>query len=115
MSAKTTCPECGAEFLKKTADSNGGYCLKCRPKKKREVDHETLGDTMEIGLRLLLGAGFGCVFAGIGYGLGATIWVGVGVLVALLGFPLGFLYGFFCPEINAFIRGFFRMFFGGGD
>ncbi|BCX47623.1 hypothetical protein HAHE_15310 [Haloferula helveola] len=115
MSAKTTCPECGAEFLKKTADSNGGYCLRCRPKKKREVDHESLADTMEIGLRLLLGFVFGCIFAGAGYGVGAMIWVGVGVLMALAGFPLGFLYGFFLPEINGFIRNCFRMFLGGGD
>ena len=108
--AKTTCPECGTDFLQSTADSNGGYCLKCKPRKRNGILHEVLAAKMEFSLRFLLAFVFAFVFAGLGYGAGAVIWAGIGVILTLICFPIGFIYGFFCREINFFIRGFFRAF-----
>lgn len=105
---KITCLECGAEFLQTTADSSGGYCLKCRPNKKAEMDHEEVAEKMVLSFRLLFAMVFAFVFAGLGYGVGAVIWFGVGVILALVGFPIGFVYGFFLREINSFIRAMFR-------
>lgn len=105
---KTTCLECGAEFLQSTAHSSGGYCLKCRPNNKAEADHEEVAEKMLLGLRLLFAMVFGFVFAGLGYGAGAVIWFGVGVILALVCFPIGLVYGFFMREINSFIRAMFR-------
>lgn len=89
--SKTTCLECGAEFLQATADSSGGYCLKCRPSKKAGTDHEEVAEKILLSLRLLFGMVFAFVFAGLGYGAGAVIWFGVGVILALAGFPIGFV------------------------
>lgn len=105
---KTTCLECGVEFLQATADSNGGYCLKCRPNKKAETDHEEVAEKIVLSLRLLFAIVFAFVFAVLGYGAGAVIWFGVGVILVLVGFPIGFVYGFFMREINSFIRAMFR-------
>ncbi len=41
---KTTCLGCKFEFLQATADSSGGYCLKCRPSKKAEINHEVVAE-----------------------------------------------------------------------
>ena len=88
---KTICLECGAEFLQVTADSSGGYCLKCRPNKKAEIDHEVVAEKIVLSLRLLFAILFAFVFAGLGYGAGAVIWFGVGVILALVGFTIGFV------------------------
>lgn len=111
MEAKATCPECGSEFLQSTADSNNGFCFRCKPKKTRGADHEEIAGKMELSLRLLLAAIFAIIFAGVGYGAGSAIWSGIGVLLALIGFPIGAIYGFFCREINSLIRVVFRSLF----
>jgi hypothetical protein len=108
--SKSTCPECGTEFLEGATDSNAGCCLKCKPFKKGGMDHGMVADKIELSLRLLLAFGFAVVFAGLGYGAGAVVWAGVGLLLALACFPIGFIYGFFCPEINFFIRALIRSF-----
>ncbi|MDA8968918.1 hypothetical protein N9F48_02505 [Akkermansiaceae bacterium] len=104
---KTTCPDCGTEFLQSTADSNDGACLKCKPRKKG-INHESVASKIEVSMRLLLAFFFGFVFAGLGYGAGAVIWAGIGVILAIACFPIGFVYGYFCQEINIFIRGLIR-------
>ena len=108
MTQKAICPKCESEFLQITADSNDGYCLKCRPNKKSSIDHAHVAEKMELGLRLLLAIVFGFVFAGMGYGAGSVIWAGIGIALSLAFFPVGFVYGFFCSEINPIIRSFFR-------
>lgn len=110
--AKTICPDCGAEFLQSTADSNAGRCLKCNPgnKRKESINHEDVAESLELSMRLLLGFVFSLLFASFGYGAGAVIWAGIGVILALICFPVGFVYGFFCREINSLIRGIFRAF-----
>ena len=108
MEAKATCPECGIEFLQRTADSNDGRCLKCRPRPSNGVDHEAIAGKMELSLRLLLATLFAFVFSGMGFGAGAKIWSGIGVILALIAFPFGAVYGFFCREINQLLRAGFR-------
>ncbi|MES2983054.1 MAG: hypothetical protein V4727_12135 [Verrucomicrobiota bacterium] len=109
MSEKAKCPECGVEFLQSTAESNGGFCLKCKPS-ETDFNHDKVAETLELGMRLLLASVFAFVFAGLGYISGAAIWTGVGVILALVCLPIGFIYGFFCREINFFIRSFLRIF-----
>ena len=98
---KANCPKCGAEFMQSTADSNGGFCLKCKPSRK---DHEAIAEGITLGFRILFGFIFAIVFAGIGYSLGAVLWKGLAILFSMLSFPIGFIYGFFVREINSFLR-----------
>ena len=105
-SPKATCIKCGSEFLQSTAESNAGYCRKC----KGGINHESIAEGVELSMRLLLAFVFAFVFSGLGYGVGAVIWTGIGIILALVFFPLGFVYGFFCVEINFFLRMIFRFF-----
>ncbi|WP_442507111.1 hypothetical protein SH528x_006009 [Novipirellula sp. SH528] len=70
----------------------------------RPIKAGDVAESMELGLRLLLGVLFGCLFAGLGYGIGAILGTVTGIIVATPFAFVGFIYGCFCVEINAMIR-----------
>ena len=61
---------------------------------------ETLGDSMEWGLRALRGCLFVFLISGIAWGLGSQVWTGVGILMAIVVAPFAFLIGVFWDEVK---------------
>ncbi len=70
----------------------------------RPIKAGDVAESIEWGMRLLLGMLFGCVFTGLGYGLGAILGTVTGIIVATPFAVVGFIYGCFCVEINAIVR-----------
>ena len=61
------------------------------------------GDSIELGVRFLLGILFMLFFGGLGLLIGSEIWVGVGIVLMLILAAIGFLMGFFWNEIKLLI------------
>ena len=98
--SKTECTRCGSSILRSTADRNNGRCEPCASGKRVNQ----VSDSMELGLRLLLGIFFAGLVGGLGYSVGASFGTIGGLFVAVPSTLAGFIYGCFCVEINAIAR-----------
>lgn len=86
-----------------------------RPKRKGKAFWsrvEDAGETMELGMRLLLGFLFAFLSSASAWWIGSHIWIGVSIVIALLALPFGFLIGFFWLEVKMLLQFFLRFWMG---
>ena len=67
-------------------------------------DVENTGDSIEFGLRSIVGIMAAVFLAGTAWAIGAYIWVGLSIALSIPAAVVGFIIGFFFVEIRLLFR-----------